>query len=171
MPFTVVYPEYTPSIDLDAVERTYKRLEDAHQQTINTLSTSKAAIAALDLNAEEDAWRQEQINKLDNAMSDMYLYGNAYAAADELNKMIGDIASDPGMIGRVRAQKQYKDWEANLDKSNLNDKQKAYFKAMNKYHYEDITDDTGRVVGGTDWTPQVNYVNNVDIGALMARAT
>ena len=171
MPFTVVYPEYTPSIDLDAVERTYKRLEDAHQQTINTLSTSKAALAALDLNAEEDAWRQEQINKLDNAMSDMYLYGNAYAAADELNKMIGDIASDPGMIGRVRAQKQYKDWEANLDKSNLNDKQKAYFKAMNKYHYQDITDDTGRVVGGTDWTPQVNYVSNVDIGALMARAT
>lgn len=171
MPFTVVYPEYTHSIDLDAVERTYKRLEDAHQQTINTLSTSKAAIAALDLNAEEDAWRQEQIAKLDNAMSDMYLYGNAYAAADELNKMIGDIASDPGMIGRVRAQQQYKTWEANLNKSNLNDKQKAYFKAMNKYHYEDIRDDSGRVIGGTDWTPQVNYVNNVDIGALMARAT
>ena len=171
MPFTVIYPEYTPSIDLDAVERTYRRLEDAHQQTINTLSTSKAAIAALDLNAEEDAWRQEQIARLDNAMSDMYLYGNAYAAADELNKMIGDIASDPGMIGRVRAQQQYKQWETNLDKSNLNDKQKAYFKAMNKYHYQDITDDTGRVVGGTDWTPQVNYVNNVDIGALMARAT
>ena len=171
MPFKVVYPKYTPSIDLDAVERTYKRLEDAHQQTINELSTSKAAIAALDLNVEEDAWRQEQIAKLDNAMSDMYLYGNAYAAADELNKMIGDIAADPGMIGRVRAQQQYKTWEANLDKSNLNDKQKAYFKAMNKYHYEDITDDTGRVVGGTDWTPQVNYVNNVDIGALMIRAT
>ena len=171
MPFKVVYPKYTPSIDLDAVERTYKRLEDAHQQTINELSTSKAAIAALDLNVEEDAWRQEQIAKLDNAMSDMYLYGNAYAAADELNKMIGDIAADPGMIGRVRAQQQYKTWEANLDKSNLNDKQKAYFKAMNKYHYQDITDDTGKVVGGTDWTPQVNYVNNVDIGALMIRAT
>jgi len=171
MPFTVVYPEYTPSIDLDAVERTYKRLEDAHQQTINTLSTSKAAIAALDLNAEEDAWRQEQIAKLNNAMSDMYLYGNAYAAADELNKMIGDIASDPGMIGRIRAQQQYKTWETNLDKSNLNDKQKAYFKAMNKYNYQDITDDTGKVIGGTDWTPQVNYVNNIDIGALMVRAT
>lgn len=171
MPFTVVYPEYTHPIDLDAVERTYKRLEDAHQQTINNLSTSKAAIAALDLNKDEDPWRQEQIAKLDNAMSDMYLYGNAYAAADELNKMIGDIASDPGMIGRVRAQQQYKTWEANLDKSNLNDKQKAYFKAMNKYHYEDIRDDSGKVIGGTDWTSQVNYVNNVDIGALMARAT
>lgn len=171
MPFTVVYPEYTHPIDLDAVERTYRRLEDAHQQTINNLSTSKAAIAALDLNKDEDPWRQEQIAKLDNAMSDMYLYGNAYAAADELNKMIGDIASDPGMIGRVRAQQQYKTWEANLDKSNLNDKQKAYFKAMNKYHYEDIRDDSGKVIGGTDWTPQVNYVNNVDIGALMARAT
>ena len=171
MPFTVVYPEYTHPINLDAVERTYRRLEDAHQQTINNLSTSKAAIAALDLNAEEDAWRQEQIARLDNAMSDMYLYGNAYAAADELNKMIGDIASDPGMIGRIRAQQQYKTWEANLDKSNLNDKQKAYFKAMNKYHYEDIRDDSGKVIGGTDWTPQVNYVNNVDIGALMARAT
>lgn len=171
MPFTVVYPEYTHPINLDAVERTYRRLEDAHQQTINNLSTSKAAIAALDLNAEEDPWRQEQIAKLDNAMSDMYLYGNAYVAADELNKMIGDIASDPGMIGRVRAQQQYKTWEANLDKSNLNDKQKAYFKAMNKYHYEDIRDDSGKVIGGTDWIPQVNYVNNVDIGALMARAT
>lgn len=171
MPFTVVYPEYTHPIDLDAVERTYKRLEDAHQQTINNLSTSKAAIAALDLNKDEDPWRQEQIAKLDNAMSDMYLYGNTYAAADELNKMIGDIASDPGMIGRVRAQQQYKTWEANLDKSNLNDKQKAYFKAMNKYHYEDIRDNSGKVIGGTDWTPQVNYVNNVDIGALMARAT
>lgn len=170
MPFKVVYPEYTHSIDLDAVERTYKRLEDAHQQTINTLSTSKAALAALDLNAEEDAWRQEQINKLDNAMSDMYLYGNAYAAADELNKAIGDIASDPGMIGRIRAQKQYTDWLTELDNSNLSQDYKNYFKEKNKYYYEDKYDNNGKVIGGTDWLPQENWVDQINYAAVMQQA-
>ena len=170
MPFTVVYPEYTHPIDLGAVERTYERLEDAHQQTINTLSTSKAALAALDLNAKEDAWRQEQINKLDNAMSDMYLYGNAYAAADELNKAIGDIASNPGMIGRLRAQKEYKDWETELDNSNLSQDYKNYFKKKNSYYYEDKYDDNGNVIGGTEWKPQEDWVQQINYGAVMEQA-
>ena len=170
MPFTVVYPEYTHPIDLGAVERTYERLEDAHQQTINTLSTSKAAIADLDLNKDEDLWRQEQIAKLDNAMSDMYLYGNAYAAADELNKAIGDIASNPGMIGRLRAQKQYTDWLTKLDNSNLSQDYKNYFKEKNKYYYEDKFDNNGKVIGGTEWKPQEDWVQQINYAAVMQQA-
>ena len=58
------------------------------------------------------------------------------------------------MIGRLRAQQDYKAYMDNLDKrTDLSEDYKNYYRAINKYNYQDITDKNGNVIGGSKWTP------------------
>lgn len=168
--FKITNRAYVAPVDLGVAERAYNKLEESHQQTIATTSAAKASLAALDLNPEEDAWRQQQIAKIDSALNDNLLYGNASSAMDDVNYIIGDIASDPGMIGRLRAQKDYKDWQTRLDQSKLSEDYKNYYKEQNKYHYEDVVGEDGKIVGGTEWKPQEEWVDEVNLGSLMEGA-
>ena len=161
---------YQAPVDLGTLERTYNKLEEGHQQTMGLATAYKTQLASLDLNAEEDAWRQQKIAQIDNAIANNITYGNAYTAMDDVMKEIGDIASDPGMIGRIRAQKQYTDWLTELDNSNLSQDYKNYFKEKNKYYYEDKYDNNGKVIGGTDWLPQENWVDQINYAAVMQQA-
>lgn len=168
--FNAAARPYQAPVDLGVLERSYNKLEEGHQQTIATASAYKAQLASLDLNPQEDAWRQEKIRQIDNAINNNLTYGNAYTALDDVVKEIGDISSDPGMIGRLRAQKEYKDWETQLDASNLSQDYKNYFKKKNSYYYEDKYDDNGNVIGGSEWTPQEDWVQQINYGALMQQA-
>lgn len=161
---------YQAPVDLGTLERTYNKLEEGHQQTIGLATAYKTQLASLDLNAEEDVWRQQKIAQIDNAIANNITYGNAYTAMDDVMKEIGDIASDPGMIGRIRAQKQYTDWLTKLDNSNLSQDYKNYFKEKNKYYYEDKFDNNGKVIGGTEWLPQENWVDQINYAAVMQQA-
>jgi hypothetical protein len=168
--FRVVNRPITLPADLGIVERSYNQLEQGHQNTIAAASKYKTVLAQLDLAPEEDAWRQQQIAKVDSALNNNMLYGNAYTAMDDVNKAIGDIESDPGMIGRLRAQKSFKEWNTKLDQANLTEQQRNYYREVNKYHYEDIKDANGNVIGGTDWKPSDNFVDSVDRSKLMQAA-
>lgn len=168
--FKVVNRPIVLPADLGIVERSYNQLEQGHQNTIAAASKYKTVLAQLDLAPEEDAWRQQQIAKVDSALNNNMLYGNAYTAMDDVNKAIGDIESDPGMIGRLRAQKSFKEWNTKLDQANLTEQQRNYYREVNKYHYEDIKDSNGNVIGGTDWKPSDNFVDSVDRSKLMQAA-
>ena len=66
-------------------------------------------------------------------------YGNAYSSLDDIVGTYGDITSSPGMIGRLRAQQDYKAYMDNLDKrTDLSEDYKNYYRAVNKYNYQDI---------------------------------
>lgn len=168
--FRIVNRPITLPADLGIVERSYNQLEQGHQNTIAAASKYKTVLAQLDLAPEEDAWRQQQIAKVDSALNNNMLYGNAYTAMDDVNKAIGDIESDPGMIGRLRAQKSFKEWNTKLDQANLTEQQRNYYREVNKYHYEDVKDSNGNVIGGTDWKPSDNFVDSVDRSKLMQAA-
>lgn len=168
--FRIVNRPITLPADLGIVERSYNKLEQGHQNTIAAASKYKTVLAQLDLAPEEDAWRQQQIAKVDSALNNNMLYGNAYTAMDDVNKAIGDIESDPGMIGRLRAQKSFKEWNTKLDQANLTEQQRNYYREVNKYHYEDVKDSNGNVIGGTDWKPSDNFVDSVDRSKLMQAA-
>ena len=55
-------------------------------------------------------------NKVRNALTENMQYGNAYSSLDDIVGTYGDITSSPGMIGRLRAQQDYKAYMNNLDK-------------------------------------------------------
>lgn len=169
--YTPTFRQQVNPIDLNVLARTYNTLEQGHQQAIQTKSQIDAQLAQLDLNEAEDAWRQEQLNKVRNALTENMQYGNAYSSLDDIVGTYGDITSSPGMIGRLRAQQDYKAYMDNLDKrTDLSEDYKNYYRAVNKYNYQDITDKNGNVVGGTKWTPTDREVSEVPMNQILNQA-
>jgi len=169
--YTPTFRQQVNPIDLNVLAKTYNTLEQGHQQAIQTKSQIDAQLAQLDLNEAENAWRQEQLNKVRNALTENMQYGNAYSSLDDIVGTYGDITSSPGMIGRLRAQQDYKTYMNNLDKRNdLSEDYKNYYRAVNKYNYQDITDKNGNVVGGTKWTPTDREVSEVPMNQILNQA-
>lgn len=174
MPINFYIPTFRQQvnpIDLNVLARTYNTLEQGHQQAIQTKSQIDAQLAQLDLNEAEDAWRQEQLNKVRNALTENMQYGNAYSSLDDIVRTYGDITSSPGMIGRLRAQQDYKAYMDNLDKrTDLSEDYKNYYRAVNKYNYQDITDKNGNVIGGSKWTPIDKEVSEIPMNQILNQA-
>ena len=169
--YTPTFRQQVNPIDLNVLARTYNTLEQGHQQAIQTKSQIDAQLAQLDLNEAEDAWRQEQLNKVRNALTENMQYGNAYSSLDDIVGTYGDITSSPGMIGRLRAQQDYKAYMDNLDKrTDLSEDYKNYYRAINKYNYQDITDKNGNVIGGSKWTPIDKEVSEIPMNQILNQA-
>lgn len=169
--YTPTFRQQVNPIDLTTLAKTYNTLEQGHQQAIQTKSQIDAQLAQLDLNEAEDSWRQEQLNKMRTALNENMQYGNAYSALDDVVRTYGDISSNTGMIGRLRAQKDYKEYLDNLEKRNdLSEDYKNYYREINQYKYEDITDKNGNIIGGTKWTPNDREVSEVPMNQLLNQA-
>lgn len=169
--YTPTFRQQVNPIDLNVLARTYNTLEQGHQQAIQTKSQIDAQLAQLDLNEAEDAWRQEQLNKVRNTLTENMQYGNAYSSLDDIVRTYGDITSSPGMIGRLRAQQDYKAYMDNLDKrTDLSEDYKNYYRAINKYNYQDITDKNGNVIGGSKWTPIDKEVSEIPMNQILNQA-
>lgn len=169
--YTPTFRQQVNPIDLNVLARTYNTLEQGHQQAIQTKSQIDAQLAQLDLNEAEDAWRQEQLNKVRNALTENMQYGNAYSSLDDIVGTYGDITSSPGMIGRLRAQQDYKAYMNNLDKrTDLSEDYKNYYRTVNKYNYQDIIDKNGNVIGGSKWTPIDKEVSEIPMNQIFNQA-
>lgn len=169
--YTPTFRQQVNPIDLNVLARTYNTLEQGHQQAIQTKSQIDAQLAQLDLNEAEDAWRQEQLNKVRNALTENMQYGNAYSSLDDIVGTYGDITSSLGMIGRLRAQQDYKAYMDNLDKrTDLSEDYKNYYRTVNKYNYQDITDKNGNVIGGSKWTPIDKEVSEIPMNQILNQA-
>lgn len=169
--YTPTFRQQINPIDLNVLARTYNTLEQGHQQAIQTKSQIDAQLAQLDLNEAEDAWRQEQLNKVRNALTENMQYGNAYSSLDDIVGTYGDITSSPEMIGRLRAQQDYKAYMDNLDKrTDLSEDYKNYYRTVNKYNYQDITDKNGNIIGGSKWTPIDKEVSEIPMNQILNQA-
>lgn len=174
MPIQEFNPVFRPvinPIDLDKLGQAYDTLEQGHLKAIDTASAVEAELAKLDLNEAEDEWRQQQVNKIKSAITNNSTYGNAYGALDDVIRENGSIMSNPGMIGRLRAQQDYKKYIDNLEKrTDIPEDYKAYFKEQNTYNYKDITDSKGNIIGGSKWNPAVQEVSTVPMTQLLDKA-
>lgn len=169
--FNPVFRPVVNPIDLEKLGQAYDTLEQGHLKAIDTASAVEAELAKLDLNEAEDEWRQQQVNKIRSAVTNNSTYGNAYGALDDVIRENGSIMSNPGMIGRLRAQQDYKKYIDNLEKrTDIPEDYKAYFKEQNTYNYKDITDNKGNIIGGSKWNPAVQEVSTVPMSQLLDKA-
>ena len=160
-----------PSYTLEVMAKGYSTMEQGHQQAIDTASKLKTAVANLPMNAAEDGYKQALLNSINKTIEDNTLYGNSYAALDDIVKQSGDISSNPGVLGRIKAQQEYSTFNAQIDARNdISDDVKRYSKAMNPYYYQDKLDDKGNVIGGSEWKPTFSPVKSYDLNDIFTRA-
>ena len=150
--FNPIIRQRVSPINLETVANTYRELEQGHQKSMQLASQLQTAMAQLPLNEAEDEWRQNKIQQIRNTLDNNLNYGNAAGAYDDLVKAQGDITSDPGLIGRIRAQQDYTAYLNNInERQDLSEYHKNYYRANTKYRYNDIYNDKGQVIGGTNW--------------------
>lgn len=171
MPVRYIQREYVPRVDLNTLGTAYDTLEKGHQEAVKTASDLKTAIASLDMNAAEDGWKQNKIAEIENEIDANTLYGNSYAALDNLVKKMGDIASDPETIGRLRYQQEYKTFQNSIDaNTELTQDAKDYYKAINTYNYQDKYDNNGKIIGGNTFIPISSPKKVIDNTEIMNNA-
>ena len=163
--------EYVPGVDLNILGKTFDTLEQGHKEAVKTASDLKVTLANIPLNEAENKWRQQKVNEIQQTIDDNTVFGNSYAALDDLILKSGNLMADQGMIGRIQAQKDFKEFEARvLNDNSLPQNYKDYFLEKNPYHYEDKYDDKGNLIGGTKWKPTVSPTNVIPINQLIAQA-
>lgn len=159
--------DYVPSVDLNTLGKTFDTLEQGHKEAVKAASDLEVTMANLPLNEAENEWRQQKINEIKQTIDDNTIFGNSYAALDDLILKTGNLMADQGMIGRLQAQQDFKNFETRiLNDQSLTKSYKEYFLEKNPYHYKDEYDDKGNLIGGTKWKPTVSpttVINPMDL--------
>lgn len=165
-----VKQEYIPSVDLQTLGNSFNTLEQGHQQAIKAASDLKIAIGALDMNEEENWWKEEKYNEIQNTIKNNTRFGNAYGALDDLVMQSGNLMSDKETLIKLQAQKDYKEYQAKIDASNLPQHYKNFYHKMNKYNGQDQYDEDGNIITNYKWQPKDEFVDYVDIYQIMKDA-
>lgn len=161
--FQYIARDYVPRVDLQTLGSTFNTLEEGHQAAIKAASDLESAVAQMDMNEEEDDFKQLLISEIRDNIDNNTLYGNSYSALDNLVQQAGNIQSDGRVIGRLRNQAAKKEYDAKVDAMAIPDGMKQMYKEQNPYYYEDggIDAKTGRYLPGELWKATTNPVTTV----------
>lgn len=156
---------------LDIFSSSLDKITQQHEKAIETQSAISKALADIELNEAEDEWKTNYINQIKDEINSLASFGNYSGALTRATLLAGRVTSDPALRGRIRAQKEYKNFVDNtLARRDLTEDDKSWALAMNPYKYEDKVDNNGNIVGGTDWKPTTRPVGEIDYNKLLATA-
>lgn len=174
MPFgsfkTVDYT-YVPKHNLKVIGQTYDYLQNRHDVAVAQENELKKQIGQLELNAQEDEFKQLLVNNVQSKINDAMIDDFKGYALDDIVAEAGNLMSDPRVLGRLRAQQQYKAYQDNLNaRTDLSEDYKNYYRQANTYHYEDKLDAAGNVIGGTEWKPAEQEVSEIPTSVIYNQA-
>ena len=165
-----IQQDFIAPADLETLGNTYNTLETGHQEAIKAASNLKASIAVLPMNKSEDGFKAQLLNEIENTIANNTIYGNSYAALDDITKQTGDIASDIRVTGRIRSQQDYMDYVNKINNdTTLPQAYKDYYLENNPYHHEDYYDNNGKVIGTSKWLPKSNPTTVIDKSKFIAQ--
>lgn len=165
-----IQQDFIAPADLETLGNTYNTLETGHQEAIRAASNLRASIAALPMNESEDGFKAQLLNEIENTIANNTIYGNSYAALDDITKQTGDIASDMRVTGRIRSQQDYMDYVNKINNdTTLPQAYKDYYLENNPYHHEDYYDNNGKVIGTSKWIPNSNPTTIIDKSKFIAQ--
>lgn len=157
--------------NVEAFTNALNKIDEKAKESLQTQNQIKMALANLDINAAEDSWKAGYVRNIQNQLDDAAMYGDYSRSLNTARELAGQVASDPAVLGRVRAQAAYKTFMDNLDKrQDITQDIKNWAKDINPYHYQDQIDKEGHIIGGTNWEPNRTPVSTVDLSNLMTKA-
>ena len=158
-------------IDTNLVGNALATITAGNKEALQTQSALRNAIAKMDLNEAEDGFRQALYDDITKTIEDNAIEGNAYYALDDIIKQ-GDVLSNPALLGRVKAQQAYKQYQAQVDaRTDIDQDIKDWAKELNPYSYQDKFDENGRIIGGSTWTPNFTPESALDMNKIYAIAS
>ena len=162
--------DLVPPIDLQVLGNTYNTLQQGHIKALELKTQLETAVSQLDMDESEDEYKAQLVDGITQAVDNNSIGGNLYYSLPEIIKQQGNIAKNPGVLGRVRANAARKAFIQNVQGMDVDDDIKAMAIEMSPYYYEDKLDSKGNVVGGSEWTPGYTPVKQIDFNKLITDA-
>ena len=160
--------------NLEALSQALNKIDERSDKAIQQKSAITNAIGQLKLNAAEDKWKYDYAKRIEQKINDAAQYGDYSRALDVATELAGSATSSPEVIGRIRANEAYEkkkgEVESLVNSGVISGLTKERWLAQNKYAYEDIRDENGNIVGGTDWKAGWDPVKKVDMSRLVTLA-
>ena len=157
--------EYIAPVDLQTIGNAYNTLEQGHLKALELRNQLEVAVANLDMDSSEDAFKAQLVSDIGKAIDDNAVNGNMYYSIGEIIKQQGNIAKNPAITGRLQANAARKQFMQQVDAMDVDDDIKAMAKELSPYYYEDKTDKNGNIIGGTTWAPGYTPVKQIDIAS------
>ena len=158
-------------VNLETLGKSFDTLEQGHKEAVKTASDLSRTIASLNMNEKENGFKANLLNEIQTTIENNTIYGNSYAALDDIIEKSGDILSNPAVTGRLKAQQAYEEYNRNIDNNkDLTERDKLYFKEHNPYHYEDEITEDGKVLEGKAWQPTISPTKHFDLQEALVRA-
>lgn len=160
--------------NIEALSQALNKIDERSDKAIQQKSAITNAIGQLKLNAAEDKWKYDYAKRIEQKINDAAQYGDYSRALDVATELAGSATSSPEVIGRIRANENYEkkkgEVESLANSEVISGLTKERWLAQNKYAYEDIRDENGNIVGGTDWKAGWDPVKKVDMSRLVTLA-
>lgn len=160
--------------NLEALSQALNKIDERSDKAIQQKSAITNAIGQLKLNAAEDKWKYNYAKRIEQKINDAAQYGDYSRALDVATELAGSATSSPEVIGRIRANEAYEkkkgEVESLANSGVISGLTKERWLAQNKYAYEDIRDENGNIVGGTDWKAGWDPFKKVDMAKLVTLA-
>lgn len=165
-----IQQNYIPSVDLQTLGTSFDTLEQGHLKTIESASNLRKTIAELPMNEEENWWKEQKVNEIQQTIQDNTIFGNAYGALDDIVAQTGNLLSDRETITKLQAQKDYQEYQDKIDKANIPEHYKNYYRKKNPYDGQSQYDENGNLIINYKWNPKEQFVDYVDIYDVMNHA-
>ena len=134
--------------NLQYLDNTVDFLQKRHDDALTMSTKLKESISQLDLNEEDNWFRNQLYDNLQTVIDENSDYDNIGNAYNDIIKYSGELISDPRLTGRLKSQKAFKEFTETIDKANMPDSFKRYYKDKNKYSYSDAIDSNGKFIEG-----------------------
>lgn len=170
-----VAPRPVVRMNLDAYTKAIDKIDQKSKEAREKKSAIDAALAQVELDSSEDAWKFKYAKGIKDQIDQAAMFGDYSGALNTAIELAGKAVSSPELIGRIRANKEHKEKEKEIESRNdIEDITKQRWKAQNKYDYKDTYDEEGNVIGGTGWkekwTP-VKHINPIQLAQLAGSLT
>lgn len=157
--------------NLDAFAKSLDKIDERAKQALAQRTQIAVALGQLNLNSSDEEFRANYIRDIQQQLDEAAIGGDYSQTLQQATLLAGKVASDPAIIGRVKANAAYEEFKKNIQNRNdITQDVKDYALAHNPYHYEDKYDEQGHLIGGSTWEPNKTPVSTVDLSSLMTKA-
>ena len=157
--------------NLDAFAKSLDKIDERAKQALAQRTQIAVALGQLNLNSADEGFRANYIRDIQQQLDEAAIGGDYSQTLQQAILLAGKVASDPAIIGRVKANAAYEEFKKNIQNRNdITQDVKDYAIVHNPYHYEDKYDEQGHLIGGSTWEPNKTPVSTVDLSNIMTKA-
>lgn len=164
--------EYKPvEVDYTPLARSFAQQEARQNNAIEKASAVDVALGKIETELHNDpetqAWFNNYKNNIRQQINDAIEVGDYGEAVKIATRLAGQVSSDSSILGRMRANQEYKTRADETHKrviaGKISPDTERWWLANNQFKYEDVIDENGNIIGGTSYDTLETPVDDINI--------